>query len=78
MSDNKEKEFAFQKQNYFLLLIGLVIIIIGFILLSGGGSDDPTQFSEDIFSDRRIVVAPIVILSGFGFIFYAIMKKSKS
>jgi len=77
MSENRDKEFAFQKQNYRLLLIGLLVIIIGFVLLSGGGSEDPREFSEEIFSPRRITLAPIVILSGFAFIFYAILKKPK-
>ncbi len=77
MSENRDKEFAFQKQNYLLLLVGLLVIILGFILLSGGGSEDPREFSEEIFSPRRITVAPIVILSGFAFIFYAILKKPK-
>jgi membrane-bound ClpP family serine protease len=72
-----EKEFAFHKQNYILLLIGIVIVIIGFFLMSGGGSEDPTQFSEEIFSARRITIAPIVVLIGYGFVMYAIMKRPK-
>lgn len=72
-----EKEFAFHKQNYTLLLIGIVIVILGFFLMSGGGSEDPTQFSEEIFSTRRITIAPIVVLIGYGFVMYAIMKRPK-
>jgi hypothetical protein len=71
------QEFAFPKQNYRLLLAGLLIVIIGFFLMSGGGSDDPTAFSEEIFSARRITIAPIVVLIGYGFVMYAIMKKPK-
>lgn len=67
----------FRKQNYILMLIGIGIIILGFILMSGGGSDDPNVFDESIFSFRRITLAPIVVLGGFGFIVYAIMKKPK-
>ena len=77
---NKEKEkfgFALSKENYKLLIIGFVIIITGFILMIGGGSDDPTKFSEEIFSFRRIVLAPIVVLAGFVFEIWAIMKKPK-
>lgn len=69
------KEFAFDRSNYKLLLIGLVIIIVGFILMSGGGVDDPNEFSEDIFNFRRITLAPLVVLGGYGFVMYAIMKK---
>lgn len=72
------KEFAFDRSNYKLLLIGLVIIIVGFILMSGGGVDDPNEFSEDIFNFRRITLAPLVVLGGYGFVMYAIMKKPSS
>ncbi|MDP4588420.1 MAG: DUF3098 domain-containing protein [Flavobacteriales bacterium] len=72
------KEFAFDRSNYKLLLIGLVIIIVGFILMSGGGVDDPNEFSEDIFNFRRITLAPLVVLGGYGFVMYAIMKKPQS
>ncbi|MFM1931652.1 MAG: hypothetical protein RL226_955 [Bacteroidota bacterium] len=69
------KEFAFNRTNYKWLLIGLVIIILGFILMSGGGVDDPNEFSEDIFSFRRITLALLVVLGGYGCVGYAIMKK---
>ena len=69
--------FALSKENYRLIAIGFVIIIIGFILMAGGGSDDPNVFNPDIFSFRRITLAPVVILFGFIFEIYAIMKKPK-
>lgn len=69
--------FALGKENYKLMAIGFAIIVLGFILLSGGGSDDPNVFSEDIFSFRRLTIAPIVLLIGFSFEIYAIMKKPK-
>ncbi len=70
--------FALGKQNYYLLAIGFVIIIIGFLLMMGGGSDDPQVFNADeLFSFRRITLAPLVILAGFIFEIYAIMKKPK-
>jgi membrane-bound ClpP family serine protease len=81
MEDNKEKSeigFAFAKENYKLVLIGLGIIIFGFILMAGGGSDDPNVFDESIFSFTRITLAPIVVLAGFGFEIYTIMHKPKS
>lgn len=77
MANNSNLQFAFQKKNYMLLLIGLVILIIGYMLMSGGGSEDPTVFSEEIFSPRRITLAPIVILFGYVFIGYAIMYRDK-
>ena len=70
--------FALGKENYKLMAIGFAIIVIGFILMAGGGSDDPNVFNEEIFSFRRITLAPIVLLIGFGFEIYAIMKKPKS
>ena len=79
----KEKEvihrdFALTKENYKLLAIGFFVIIVGFILMSGGGSTDEYRFSEDIYSFRRTTLAPIVVLSGFIFEIYAIMKKPKT
>lgn len=73
----KETGFALGKENYKLMAIGFAVIVVGFILLSGGGSDDPNVFSDDIFSFRRLTIAPIVLLAGFIFEIYAIMKKPK-
>jgi membrane-bound ClpP family serine protease len=73
----KAVEFPFAKENYKLLVIGIVIIIIGFILMTGGGSDNPEVFDPAIFSFRRITLAPIVAVIGFVFIIYAIMKQPK-
>lgn len=78
----KEKEnkidFALGKENYLYLSIGFAIIIIGFLLMVGGGSDDPNIFNEEeLFSFRRIVLAPIIVLFGFLFEIWAIMKKPK-
>ena len=76
--DTKKKfDFALGMENYRLLLIGFGIIVLGFLLMMGGGSDDPKVFSEEIFSFRRITLAPIVVLFGFAFEIYAIMKKPK-
>ena len=74
-----KENFALGKENYILLVIGFAIIILGFILMIGGKSEDPTVFNEDeIFSFRRITLAPIVVLGGFIFEIWAIMKKPKS
>lgn len=69
---------AFTATNYKLFLAGIGIIIIGFLLMSGGGSGDPNVFSEEIFSARRITVAPIVTLLGYIFVVYAIMKRPRN
>jgi len=71
--------FALGKENYLLLVIGFAIIILGFVLMIGGKSQDPLVFNEEeIFSFRRITLAPIVVLAGFIFEIWAIMKKPKS
>jgi hypothetical protein len=76
-SDNN-LEFALGKENYIFLTVGFAIIIIGFLLMVGGGSEDPNVFNGDeLFSFRRIVLAPLVVLFGFIFEIWAIMKKPK-
>jgi hypothetical protein len=69
--------FAFGKENYILMLAGVCFIILGFILMTGGGSNDPNVFNQEMFSPRRITVAPILILVGFGIEIVAIMKRPK-
>ena len=69
--------FAFGKENYRLLLIGLAVIVLGFILMIGGGSDDPNKFNEEIFNFQRLTLAPILILGGYVIEIFAIMKKPK-
>ncbi|MEI6489524.1 MAG: DUF3098 domain-containing protein [Bacteroidota bacterium] len=74
----KKVNFPFGKENYRILIIGVLIVIVGYLLMIGGGSDDPTKFNADeIFSFRRITLSPIVILSGFVVVLFGIMKKSK-
>ena len=68
---------AFSKKNYILLAIGMAIVIIGLVLMSGDGSAEGF-FNPDIFSVRRIKVAPLVSLFGFVFIMFAIMYRPKS
>lgn len=77
MNKEKQSEFLFGKENYILLIAGIATILLGYILLSGGGTDDPNVFTREIFSFRRITLAPIVCLIGFGIVMYAIMKKPK-
>jgi len=77
MKDNNQQGFLFEKVNYKILLIGIAVIAIGFILMSGGGSNDPNVFSKEIFSFRRIRLAPTVVLIGFGITIYSILKNPK-
>lgn len=74
--DNGTK-MPFGRDNYLWVLIGIAFILIGFLLMIGGGSNDPDVFNEAIFSFRRITLAPILVLIGFGVEIYAIMKKPK-
>jgi uncharacterized Tic20 family protein len=77
-NEKKEKvNFALSRENYKLLAIGFAIIVLGFLLMLGGKSEDPKVFSTTIFSFRRITLAPIVVLAGFIFEIWAIMKKPK-
>ena len=75
--EEKKPGFALGRENYRLMAIGFAVIVIGFILMAGGKSDDPKVFSGDIFSFRRITLAPLVVLAGFIFEIYAIMKRPK-
>lgn len=80
--ETTNQDFIFGKKNYKFMLVGLGCIVLGFILMSGGGSDDPNVFNPEIFSWRRIRLAPTLVLIGFGFQVYAILlnpnKGSKS
>ncbi|MDG2425703.1 MAG: DUF3098 domain-containing protein [Flavobacteriales bacterium] len=68
-------QFAFERKNYIALLTGLFLIALGFVLMYGAGSTDPNEFSEDIFSFRRITLAPLTVLAGYGVVFFAILKR---
>ena len=69
-----KRNFSFDKTNYLLLAIGMIVIVIGFILMSGTGSNE-TMFNSEIFSVRRIKVAPAVCFLGFIFMIYGILHK---
>ena len=74
----KEVTFLFDKENYMWMIGGVALIFIGFLLMSGGKSANPHEFHYDeIYSFRRITLAPIVVLLGFAVEVYAIMKKPK-
>ena len=72
------KQMPFGHDNYFWVIIGLAFLLVGFLLMIGGGSDDPDVFNEAIFNFRRLTLAPILVLTGFGIQIYAIMKKPKN
>lgn len=72
-----KKKLAFDKTNFRLLAAGMVVIIIGFLLMTGPNSTEG-YFEPDIFSTRRIKVAPLVCFFGFIFMMYGIMRKPKS
>ena len=72
----KEK-LALDKMNFILIAVGVIIIIAGLLLMTGPSSTE-THFEPDIFSARRIVVAPLVCFVGFVFMIFAIMFKPKN
>ena len=72
-----KKKFAFDKVNYILLAVGMLIVIIGFLLMTGP-STTPDHFEPDIFSVRRIKIAPAVCLFGFVFMIYGILRKPQN
>ena len=71
-----KRDFAFDKVNFILLAVGMAVVIIGFLLMSGSGSTEEA-FNPDIFSARRIKVAPVVCLLGFVSMIYAIARRPK-
>jgi NhaP-type Na+/H+ or K+/H+ antiporter len=73
-----KNDFAFGKKNFILIAISVVIIFVGFGLMGGGGiPEDGISFNPEIFSARRIVLAPCVTMAGFGLMVFAILKNSK-
>ena len=63
------------RRNYILLAAGFAVIVLGFVLMAGGGSDSPDEFDYAMFSWRRITLAPILVIGGFGVEIYAILKR---
>ena len=72
-----KRDFAFDRVNYILLAVGMAVVIIGFLLMSGSGSSE-TAYNPDIFSARRIKVAPVVCLLGFVSMIYAVVRRPKT
>lgn len=69
--------FSMPRKNVILIGIGLLAMVLGFVLMLGGGSSDPNVFNPAMFSARRIVVAPVIIVIGIGVIIYGIMRKPR-
>ena len=75
---NKNSKFAFTKNNYIILGVGVLFIILGYLLMIGGGSEDPNIFNkEEMFGIQRITIAPIVIVLGFIINIFAILYSPK-
>jgi hypothetical protein len=73
-----QQSFLFDKDNYMWMIGGLVLIFLGLFLMSGGKSANPNEFNyAEIYSFRRITLAPVLMMIGFGVEVYAIMKKPK-
>ena len=71
-----KRNFAFDKVNFILLAVSMAVVVIGFLLMVGPNSSE-TAFEPDIFSTRRIKVAPVVCLAGFVMMIYAVVRKPK-
>lgn len=72
----EKRDLAFGRMNFILLAVGMVIVLVGFVLMSGGSSTEEA-YNPDIFSTRRIVVAPFVCLLGFVSMIFAVVYKSR-
>lgn len=75
ISDPNDEKMPLKKRNYALLLIGFSLILLGFVLMAGGKSASPDEFNYDMFSVRRITIAPILVVAGFVFEIFGILKK---
>jgi uncharacterized membrane protein len=72
-----KKNFVFGKGNFIILAVSIVIIILGFWLMSGAKTTEETGFDPRIFDTRRIVISPIVTMTGFFLVIWAILKRPK-
>ena len=73
----EKKNMVLNKKNYLFIILGCVVVILGFVLMSGGGSENPDVFTEEeLFSFRRITLAPFLVMLGYGLVLFGIMKKN--
>ena len=75
VGNKNDKEMPLTMRNYVLMIVGAVVIVLGFVLMAGGTVATPEEFSYDIFSWRRITLAPILVVAGFAFEIYAVLKR---
>lgn len=75
VEDKNDAQMALSMKNYILLAIGFVVIVLGMVLMCGGGSESPEEFNYAMFSWRRITLAPLLIVGGFAFEIYALLKR---
>ncbi len=77
-NETAPKQVLFSRENYILMIAGIILLAIGFFLMAGGKSTDPKVFDPNVvYSPTRITVAPILIVAGFIVEIVAIMKKPK-
>lgn len=77
MDKKPQTDFLFDRTKYIILIAGLLVTALGFILMIGGGSDNPNEFSYDLFSFRRLTLAPFLVLLGYAIQIYSILKSKK-
>ena len=75
VENKNDAQMALSMKNYILLAIGFVVIVLGMVLMCGGGSESPEEFNYAMFSWRRITLAPLLIVGGFAFEIYALLKR---
>ncbi|MCG2792072.1 MAG: DUF3098 domain-containing protein [Weeksellaceae bacterium] len=80
----EKKAFYFGSKNFRLMTFGLALIFLGFVLMMGSdantrpdGTFDPNYWNEDVFSFRRIRLAPLLVIAGFVIQIFAILKRNK-
>jgi len=79
METKNKPAFVFEKENYRLLIIGILVNALGFILMIGGAAESLDDFdAQELFSFRRITIAPIVVLIGYGIVMWSILKKPRA
>ena len=74
----EKSKMVLGKKNYIFIIVGCLVVLLGFILMSGGGSENPDIFNEEeLFSFRRITLAPFMVMVGYGLVLFGIMKKQQ-
>lgn len=71
----QDEKMPLGRRNYVILIVGFALIVLGMVLMSGGASASPEEFNYEMFSWRRITLAPILIVAGFIVEIYGIMKR---